>query len=72
MFVLAPDGGNAPRVSRPERLAGESGQLAGTSQGRWEDLRADLVALTETMNVAGDGSVHVPSEYLVVIGHKAG
>jgi SAM-dependent methyltransferase len=41
-------------------------------QGRWRDLRRDLVALSESLNTAGDGGFRVPSEYLVVIGERLG
>jgi SAM-dependent methyltransferase len=39
-----------------------------TTQGRWSDLRADLVALSAEMDTAPAGSFLVPSEYLIVIG----
>ena len=41
-------------------------------QGRWDDLRADLVALGESMNAADDGRFLVPSEYLLVVGERVG
>jgi SAM-dependent methyltransferase len=43
-----------------------------TPQGRWDDLRADLVALSEASNEARDGSFRAPSEYLVVTGRRSG
>jgi SAM-dependent methyltransferase len=43
-----------------------------TAQGRWDDLRADLIGLSEASNVAGDGAFRAPSEYLVVIGTATG
>jgi SAM-dependent methyltransferase len=39
-------------------------------QGRWEDLRGDLVSLSQSLNTARDGRFLVPSEYLVVIGER--
>lgn len=39
-------------------------------QGRWEDLRGELVSLSESLNTARDGRFLVPSEYLVVIGER--
>ncbi|MFY9468559.1 MAG: methyltransferase domain-containing protein [Solirubrobacterales bacterium] len=36
--------------------------------GEWDALRADLVALYERFNVAGDGSFRGPAEYLVITG----
>jgi hypothetical protein len=42
-----------------------------TPDGRWESLRAELIAMTEASDVASDGTFRAPSEYLVVVGHKA-
>jgi SAM-dependent methyltransferase len=39
------------------------------AEGRWEALRADLVALCERANVAEDG-FRAPSEYLLTLGRK--
>ena len=36
-------------------------------QGRWEDLRRDMLALYEEFNQASDGSFRVESEYLVTV-----
>jgi hypothetical protein len=36
-------------------------------QGRYEDLRRDMLALYEDLNEAGDGSFSVRSEYLVTV-----
>lgn len=41
-----------------------------TPEGRWADLRRDLVRLSESANTARDGRFLVPSEYLVVIGDR--
>lgn len=38
-------------------------------EGRWHDLRADLVAHAQR-SVAGDGSFRAPSEYLLAYGRK--
>ncbi len=43
-----------------------------TAEGRWEECRAEIVAMAERRNEATDGSLLLPSEYLVVVGHKAG
>jgi SAM-dependent methyltransferase len=42
-----------------------------TTDGRWEDLRADLIALSASMDEGTTGAFRTPSEYLVVTGHKA-
>jgi SAM-dependent methyltransferase len=41
-------------------------------KGRWTELRRDLVALSASLNTAGDGGFEVASEYLLVIGRKEG
>jgi hypothetical protein len=38
-------------------------------EGRWDALRADLVALCERANVAEEG-FRAPSEYLLAVGRK--
>jgi SAM-dependent methyltransferase len=43
-----------------------------TAEGRWEDCRREIVAMAERRNEATDGSLLVPSEYLVTIGRKSG
>ena len=43
-----------------------------TPEGRWEDCRADLLALAERHNEASDGSLLMQAEYLVAVGRKAG
>jgi len=52
-----------PTVKARERLTGE---------GRWEDCRADMLALAERHNTATDGSLLMQAEYLITIGHKVG
>ena len=42
-----------------------------SADGRWEDLRRDLIALSEEMNVATDGRFRVPSDYVVIHARKA-
>lgn len=42
-----------------------------TGQGRWGELRDELVALSAAMDVAPAGSFLVPSEYLVVVARVA-
>ena len=49
-----------PVLKARDRLAAE---------GRWEALRADLVALCERANVAEDG-FRAASEYLLTLGRK--
>ena len=36
-------------------------------QGRWEDLKRDMLAMFEESNEAGDGSFEVQAEYLVTV-----
>jgi SAM-dependent methyltransferase len=50
-----------PTVKARERL---------TAEGRWEDCRGEIVEMMERRNVATDGTLEVPSEYLVVIARK--
>ena len=54
-----------PPTARPSRRASEL-----TAEGRWEDCRADMLALAERRNEATDGSLHMEAEYLITIGHK--
>jgi SAM-dependent methyltransferase len=42
-----------------------------TADGRWDDLRADLIALSAAMDEGTAGAFRAPSEYLVVTGRKA-
>ena len=41
-----------------------------TQAGRWEALRAELIALSNETNAAGDGHFRAPSEYLVTLARK--
>lgn len=43
-----------------------------TAEGRWEECRAEIVAMAERRNEATDGSLLMYSEYLVTVGGKAG
>ncbi|HMO01100.1 MAG TPA: methyltransferase domain-containing protein [Miltoncostaeaceae bacterium] len=42
-----------------------------SAEGRWHDLRADLIALSAAMDEGTAGAFRAPSEYLVVTGRKA-
>ena len=42
-----------------------------SADGRWEDLRADLIAVSAAMDEGTAGAFRAPSEYLVVTGRKA-
>jgi SAM-dependent methyltransferase len=50
-----------PMVKARERL---------TAEGRWDDCRAEIVEMLERRNVATDGSLDVPAEYLLVIARR--
>jgi hypothetical protein len=50
-----------PTVKARAKLSGE---------GRWEECRAEILALAERRNEALDGSLHMEAEYLITIGHK--
>ncbi|HET6691137.1 MAG TPA: class I SAM-dependent methyltransferase [Miltoncostaeaceae bacterium] len=41
-----------------------------SADGRWDDLRADLIAVSVAMDEGTEGAFRVPSEYLVVTGRK--
>jgi SAM-dependent methyltransferase len=41
-----------------------------TNEGRWDDCRADVLALAQRRNEATDGSLHMEAEYLITVGHK--
>ena len=43
-----------------------------TAEGRWDECRAEMVALAERRNEATDGSLHMEAEYLITIAHKVG
>ena len=42
-----------------------------TAEGRWDDCRADMLAMAERHNEATDGSLLMQAEYLVAVGSKA-
>jgi len=50
-----------PTVKARERLTGE---------GRWAACREEIVAMAERRNEATDGSLLMPSEYLVAVAHR--
>ena len=52
-----------PTVKARQRLSAE---------GRWQDCRAELLALAERRNEATDGSLHMEAEYLITVAHKDG
>jgi SAM-dependent methyltransferase len=52
-----------PTLKARDRLSGE---------GRWEECRAEVVAMAERRNAASDGRLLLWAEYLVIVGHKAG
>ena len=56
-----------PPTARPSRRGREL-----TAEGRWEDCRAEMLALAERRNEATDGSLHMEAEYLITIAHKVG
>jgi SAM-dependent methyltransferase len=42
-----------------------------TAEGRWEECRAEILALAERRNEATDGGLLIQAEYLVTIGHRS-
>jgi SAM-dependent methyltransferase len=52
-----------PMVKARERL---------TAEGHWNDCRAEIVEMMEGRNVATDGSLDVPGEYLLAVARKRG
>src|SRR5215213_6276095 len=52
-----------PTVKARQRLSAE---------GRWQDCRAEILALAERRNEAADGTLHMEAEYLITVAHKAG
>jgi SAM-dependent methyltransferase len=40
------------------------------AEGRWQDCRAEIVELAESLNVAADGGLLIQAEYLVAVGDK--
>jgi SAM-dependent methyltransferase len=51
-----------PMIKARERL---------TAEGRWEECRAEIVAMAERRNESDDGSLAMNAEYLVTVGRKA-
>jgi SAM-dependent methyltransferase len=47
-------------------------RIALSADGRWEQLRAELVELSVESNIAEDGSYRAPSDYLVITARKHG
>jgi hypothetical protein len=43
-----------------------------TAEGRWNDCRAEIVEMMERRNVATDGSLDVPGEYLLAVARRSG
>jgi SAM-dependent methyltransferase len=43
-----------------------------SAEGRWNECRAEMLALAERSNEATDGSLHMEAEYLITVGHKVG
>jgi hypothetical protein len=41
-----------------------------SADGRWDDLRGELIAMSADANIAEDGSFRVPSDYLVIVARK--
>ena len=41
-----------------------------TAEGRWDECRAEILALTDRHNEARDGRLYVEAEYLVTIGRR--
>lgn len=52
-----------PMVKARERL---------TAEARWDDCRSEIVEMMERRNVATDGSLDVPGEYLLTVARKTG
>ena len=61
-------------VSHCEKVLGPTilAKAALEPQGKWHAARADLVALDERYNEAGDGTLDAPAEYLVTVVDVAG
>jgi SAM-dependent methyltransferase len=60
-FVVFFETHYGPTLKARERL---------TAEGRWEECRREIVAMAERRNEATDGSLLLPSEYLIVSGRK--
>ena len=61
-------------VANDEQILGPSvmAKAALERQGRYEELRSDVVALYDEFNQASDGSFRAPAEYLVTVARKPG
>lgn len=59
-------------VERDEQILGPAvmAKAALEAQGRYEELRADMLALYSGFNTASDGSFRAPAEYLVTVARK--
>jgi SAM-dependent methyltransferase len=59
-------------VARDELILGPSvmAKAALEQQGRYDELRSDVLALYESFNEASDGSFRAPAEYLVTVVRK--
>jgi hypothetical protein len=66
--------GNWAPAALVDFLADCYGPLLGArnklSDGRWQPLRNELIALSNEMNAADDGHFRAPSEYLVTLAGK--
>jgi SAM-dependent methyltransferase len=61
-------------VARDETILGPSvmAKAALEQQGRYDELRRDVIALYDGFNEASDGSFRAPAEYLVTLARKPG
>ena len=68
--------GDSPQgwLEDDERMLGPSvmAKAALEPQGRYDDLRRDMLALYEQLNEADDGSFRVQAEYLVTVAQLPG
>jgi len=60
-YVVFMETNYGPTVKARERL---------TAEGRWQECRAEILALAERHNEATDGSLLMSAEYLVVVGRN--
>jgi SAM-dependent methyltransferase len=60
-------------VTRDETILGPSvmAKAALEQQGRYDELRRDLISLYDEFNESSDGSFRAPAEYLVTVARKA-
>lgn len=52
-----------PMVKARERL---------TAEGRWDDCRTEIIEMMKRRNLATDGSLDVPAEYLLIVARTNG